>query len=255
MKKLLIFTILFFLLFQSTTSAATTPTPAPTTKETLDKKLSEQINNLKEKIASRVSELNLVEKRGMIGVITEVSGNKLTLTDVYGKTRFADVDEITKFSSGSNKTFGLSDLKKGTRVTVLGLYNKQSKRILARFIATTVDPVFLSGAISSLDEENFQATITTPDGKQHKVDVQTSTKTFTVDEENSLAKSGFSKLQIGNRVTVVGFPDKTDSSLLVANRFIAFPLLTRHPKIMVSEPAPTVADSTPSPTRKATPTP
>jgi len=256
MKKLLILVILFFLVFHPTANAATpTPTkPQPSTKETLDKKLSDQINNLKEKIASRVSELNLVERRGMIGVISEVSGNKLTLTDIYGKTRFADVDEITKFSSGSNKTFGLSDLKKDTRITILGLYNKQSKRILARFISTTVDPVFLSGAISALDEDNFQATVATPDGKQMKIDVQTTTKIFTADQDNALNKSGFSKLQIGNRVVIIGFPDKKDSALLVANRLLAFPLLARHPKIKVSEPAPTASETTPSPTKKVTPT-
>src|SRR5574342_384350 len=114
---------------------AATPTPttaASPTKEALDKKLSEQISNLKEKIASRVSELNLVDRRGMIGVISEVSGNKITATDISNKTRFIDVDEITKFSSSSDeKSFGLSDLKKGMRISVLGIYNKQSKRILA----------------------------------------------------------------------------------------------------------------------------
>ena len=100
MKKiLLIISILFFIINPAKTDAATpTPTTAayPTAKEALDKKLNEQINNLKEKIASRVSELNLVERRGMIGVISEVSGNKITLTDASGKTRFVDVDEITK---------------------------------------------------------------------------------------------------------------------------------------------------------------
>ena len=79
MKKLLfLVTVLFF--FTNTSSAfAVSPTPAKlktastsANKEGLDEKLNEQINNLKEKIASRVSELNLVERRGMIGVVTEV---------------------------------------------------------------------------------------------------------------------------------------------------------------------------------------
>src|SRR5688572_24620418 len=122
MKKIFfIITILALLLPLPANAVTTTPTPTkqqPTVKETLDKKLSDQINQLKEKIASRVSELNLVEKRGMIGVVAEVSGNKIIVTDIWGKTRFVDVDEITKFSSGSNKTFGLSDIKKGTRITI-----------------------------------------------------------------------------------------------------------------------------------------
>lgn len=235
------------------TPTAVKPTASPTTKETLDKKLSDQINQLKEKIASRVSELNLVERRGIIGIITEVPGNKITLIDVSGKTRFVDVDEITKFSSGSNKSFGLSDLTKGTRISVLGLYNKQSKRILARFINTTVDPVFISGAISNLDEENFYATITTPDGKQIKLDVQTTTKTVSYSKDEELVKSGFSKLELGNRVTVIGFPDKKDPNLIVANRIVVLPTLPKNPKIIISVPSPT-EEITTTPTKKVTPT-
>ena len=236
-----------------------TSSPSPTTKETLNDKINEQINQLKTKIASRVSELNLVEKRGMIGTVSEVVANKITLTDVAGKTRFVDVDEITKFSSASNKSFGLSDLTKGTKITVLGLYNKQSKRILARFIYTTVDPTVLHGAISDLDKKNFFVTMTTPDQKQTKIDVQTSTKIFGYDTTDGLAKLGFSKLAIGDRIAVIGYPDKKDATLLVASRLIDLSILPRNPKIIVSQAEPTESTKTsitptPTITKKITPT-
>lgn len=256
MTKVLFLVILFLFSSSANVFAATTPTPTKpqpsvTVKETLDKKLTDQINNLKEKIASRVSELNLVERRGMLGVITEVSGNKITLKDIYGNTRFVDVDEITKFSSSTNKTFGLSDLTKGTRVSVLGLYNKQSKRILARFINTTIDPTVISGTLASIDEKNFQAVIIAPSGKQVKIDIQTTTKIFTVTADTTIEKTGFSKLQIGNRILVIGYPDKKDASLLVVSRLLAFPKLTKNPKIIISEPSPTLAkEDTPTPTTK-----
>src|SRR2546423_2045460 len=107
---------------------ALTPTANPTgTNPTVSQKqdvLVNQINQLKEKIASRVAELNLVEKRGVIGTVSDVSANQISITDITGKTRYVDVDEITKFSSSqAKKSFGLSDLTKGTRISVLGLYN------------------------------------------------------------------------------------------------------------------------------------
>src|SRR5882724_3162510 len=121
MKKLIYVLVLTLLLSNATTALAVSPTPAKAkaasssaTKEGLDEKLNEQINNLKEKIASRVSELNLVEKRGMIGVVVEVASNKITVKDVQGKNRVIDVDELTKFSSNSSSTFDLSDITKGT---------------------------------------------------------------------------------------------------------------------------------------------
>src|SRR6266403_1163458 len=167
--------IIFSLLFTFSAAPVFAITPTPTTvkptpsaaaKEGISKKLDEQINELKEKIASRVSELNLVEKRGIIGVVTDISTSKITLKDISDNVRFVDVDEITKFSSTSNKSFGLSDIKKDMRLNVLGLYNKQSKRILARFISTTVDPTFISGSVSDLDKTNFFITVTTADQKQ-----------------------------------------------------------------------------------------
>ncbi len=244
-------------------AATTTPTPTKTIpsvtgKEGINEKLNAQINELKEKIASRVSELNLVDRRGMIGVVTDVSGNKITLTDVLGKTRFVDVDEITKFSSASNKSFGLSDITKGTRLSIIGIYNKQSKRILASFINTTVDPTFLSGTISDLDTKNFFITLTTVDGKKVKLDIQTSTKIFSADKSYELSKLGFSKLEIGDRLIAIGYPDKKDANVIVPTRIIDLAVLPKNPKISVPtvEPTETI---TPTPstkkTTKVTPTP
>jgi len=252
MKKLLLIILSLLFLFPASPVLAVTPTPTPAkvspsaaVKEGISKKLDEQINELKEKIASRVSELNLVEKRGMIGVVTDISGNKITIKDVADNVRFVDVDEITKFSSASNKSFGLSDIKKGVRLNVLGLYNKQSKRILARFVSTTVDPTFVSGSISDLDKTNFFITVITPDQKQIRIDVQTSTKISSYDKTNDLTKIGFSKLSIGDRITVIGYADKKIVNQIVGDRVIDFLDLPKNPKIKISQPQPS---ETPTPT-------
>src|SRR5579859_6721935 len=130
-KTLITATILFLLTANSAIAAAPTPTPTSTA-------LNSQINQLKDKIANQVSKLKLVEKRGIVGSIETVSNNQITLTDIQGNLRYVDVDEITKFSSVSNSSFGLSDLKKGMLVRVLGIYNKDSQRILARYIDAEV---------------------------------------------------------------------------------------------------------------------
>lgn len=228
--------MIMLLTFVTSVNAAT-PTPATTTptKQAINEKLNEQINQLKEKIASRVSELNLVEKRGMIGTVSEVSGSKITLTDVQGNTRFVDVDEITKFSSASNKTFGISDITKGTKISVLGLYNKQSKRILARFVNTSVDPIFISGTITDIDSKNFIISVTTVDNKKMKLDNQTSTKTFDYDKDDGLVKSGFSKLAVGDRISAIGFADKVDAAMIVPSRIINLSNIASNPKIVVPE--------------------
>jgi len=230
-------TILFFALTANPVhAAAAAPTTklSPTTAPNVGgEKLDQQINQLKNKIASRVAELNLVEKRGFIGVVTQVEGTKLTLTDVAGKTRFVDVDEITKYTGGK-ANFDLSDITKGTRISVLGLYNKQSKRILARFINLATSPTFLSGVISDIDSKKFIVTIMTEDQKQIKLDVQTATKVLTQDKEEGMIKYGFSKLKINDRVYAIGAPDKKNPALFSTTRLIVLPELPQNPKIMIA---------------------
>lgn len=251
MKKftLLLITILFFLTPATALALTPTPTlpkhttltPSPSSSTTpgLEDKLKDQIDQLKTKIASRVAELNLVEKHGLIGTVAEVSGNQVTVTDTQGKTRFVDVDEITKFTSpGTKGSFGLSDLTKDKKITVLGLYNKQSKRILARFISTTVNPAIVSGNISAIDKKNYTLTVTMEEGKEQKVDVETATKISVYSKADGISRSGFSKLSNGDRVQIIGYPDKKDSTLLVADRIITFPDLPKNPKIVIKEPEP-----------------
>lgn len=258
MKKLIIvFTICIVFAGNSQTAQAQTTNTTKTTtsektasaganKEGLENKLNDQVNKLKDKIASRVSELNLVEKRGLIGVVKEVSANKITVTDPDGKTRFVDVDEITKYTAGASRgTFSLTDITKGTKIAVIGLYNKQSKRLLARFVQLTVDPTYIQGTIASIDKKNFQVTVALPDQKQQLVDIVTTTKISTYNKEEGLVKAGFSALQVGDRVTVMGYPDKKDTNLLVASRLMSLVGLPRNPKIVVQEqPASESAEKT-----------
>jgi len=272
MKKLsLICTIILFVSInaqavnaQVKTTTKATPTPiksepaasASADKAGLEEKLNDQVNKLKDKIASRVSELNLVEKRGIIGTVTEIAANKITVTDPDGSTRFIDVDEITKFTSGSTQgTLDISDIKKGNEIAAIGLYNKQSKRLLARFISLTVDPIYIQGTIASVDKKNFQMTLATVDQKQVLVDIVTTTKILSFDKDSGLTKAGFSSLQAGDRATVIGYHDKKTPTLLVASRIMNLAGLPRNPKIVVpqqeaSSSAQAEVSETPAPTTK-----
>lgn len=253
--------LLIFSVFTLVTTFSTSPalaqsntTPAPTKTDAVAGKLDDQINQLKEKIASRVSELNLVEKRGTIGTVTEVKGNQITLTDTAGNTRFIDVDEITKFSSpGTTGTFGLSDITNGTKISILGIYNKQSKRMLARFIKTYTPPTIYSGAITAIDARNFQITVTTPEQKSVKVDIDTATKLSSYTQADGMARYGFSRLAVGDRVTFAGAPDKTDTALIAADRLVDFIDLPKDPRVSAAvagaataSPAASIAPVTPT---------
>lgn len=212
-----------------------TPSPTKSSKSSTDA-LNDQISNLKERIASRVAELRLVEKRGLVGTIAERSDTQLTITDLNGKTRFVDVDDITKFSSPSSKeSFGISDLTKGTKISVLGLYNRQSQRVLARFIVVVILPTYLNGTITSVNDDDFTAKIVTEDSRETTIDIENVTKTSTYTKSDGKVKAGFSKIKTGDRAMIVGFPDKKVANRIVASRVLLFPDFPKNPKITAAE--------------------
>lgn len=244
--------------------ATTTQSPSPTEESNFDN-LSTQINDLKERIASRVAQLRLVEKRGIIGTVTEASNTQITLTDIQGNTRFVDVDAITKFSSVSSKgSFGISDVSKGMKISVIGLYNKQSRRILGRFVNVYIVPTIINGTVLSRNADDFSMEVATEDGKKRTVDVENVTKTNSYSKEDGISRAGFSKIEVDKRVVVVGYPDKKDPDRIVASRVLLLPELPKNPRIsppavIPEEPEPTAVETitpTPSPTKgkKLTPT-
>ena len=224
--------LLFILSFVSAPlSFAVTPTPkspTPSAKPSQNQvpengEELEKIQKIKDIVASKVAELNLVEKRGIIGTITDITGMKVSIKDIKSSTRQIDIDELTKFDISDDDKAGISDLKKGTTYSFVGIYNKETQRLLARNISTTnTIPIYFEGAIQSVNEKEFQITLVDEGGQTKKVDIQSSTKTSLADSGGDLVKSGFSKLEQNSRVLAIGFLDKKDKNLISALRVIHF---------------------------------
>ena len=220
--------------YATTASLSATAVPSPSASTSAEQKNSDLINNLKDRIASRVAQLKLVERRGVIGKVTAVTDTQITLEDVRNNTRFVDVDELTRFSSPSAKgSFGISDIKKGTTLGILGLYNKQSKRILARFVNVLILPVHIHGVVTKIDKQNFITQIATEGAQQIFIDIETSTRTSSYTKADGLKRAGFSKVTKGERITVIGFPDSKKPDHVIATRIILFSELLPNPKINV----------------------
>jgi len=233
MKKSFFIIVLFLILTVGVSkniyAAVATPTPATTpTQGDI-----QQIDDLKTRIASRVAQLKLVEKKGIIGSVTDATNSQITLTDVNGNIRFVDVDELTKFSNpnASGTSFGISDINKGMKLGILGLYNKQSRRILARHVGVLTMPKILIGAVSSIDSKNFNFNLVSEDNKQTFIDVETVTKTYSYSSGATLISAGFSKIKVDESIIVIGFPDKQNPDHIIATRILLFPDVPKSPKI------------------------
>lgn len=218
---LLILTPNIALAQEDTTEKETTPTAAPSTNQVpeSDEEI-ERVQRIKDIVASKVAELNLVEKRGIIATVTELASTEIKAIDYKDKNVTIDVDELTNFDF-EDEDFGISDLEVGQVYSFVGLYNRDSEKLLARFISQPDSiPNYIDGAISEINEDDFQISVVNADNKTFTVDIENSTDTMLVDSEGGLEESGFSGLEVGQRVIVVGFI--TDETEMSASRLIHF---------------------------------
>lgn len=206
--------------------------------------LQKQVDELKTRIASKVAELNLVEKKAILGLVTEISDTQITLQTINNDTRFADVDELTKFSSSSTGSFGISDIKKGMSLGVIGLFNKDSRRTQARLIyEEQKPPVVIYGAVYSIDAKSFNIVVAKENGAKNIVEIETVTKTYTY-SDGDLIKAGFTKIKEGETVVAIGVLDIANKNKLVASRVLLFPEIAASSKINLDKNIPTIPAST-----------
>jgi hypothetical protein len=241
MKKILFFTIFITLIIlaNNLSFAATTSTIAPQSSNTPTPSAGNksQLDDLKAKIASKVAELKLTEKRGFVATVTEATGTQITVLDLLNNQRFIDIDELTKFSSPSDTSFGISDIKKDYTLGILGIYNKQSQRILAREVNLITVPKFVNGVVSSVNKDEYSLKIFTEEQKEITVDVENVTRTFSYSSDTGLAKSGFSKIIAGANIVLTGYQSKTDKTRITASRIILLPEIPSDPLINIASQA------------------
>lgn len=227
--------------------AATTPTVKPSQNQISTNSADlEKIQRIKDIVASKVAELKLVEKRGFIAKATDITNSQVTATDTKGNTRYIDIDELTKFDVTSKGSSGISDMEKGVNYSFVGLYNKESQRLLARKISSVKSlPIYFEGSVVSVDEDEYQIQIVNEKGEKKTVDIQNSTKTNLASVEGDLTKSGFSKIALNDRVLAIGFLDKKDETLIAALRVIHFEDIppSKEMQSYVKLPTPTPAGS------------
>ncbi len=211
----------------------TTPTAAPSGNQVPESAEEiERVQRIKDIVASKVAELNLVEKKGILATVNKVSNTEIKATDNKDQSITIDVDELTNFDFDEDD-FGISDLNTGSIYSFVGLYNKDSEKLLARFISQPDSiPNYIEGAISELFEDDFQISVVDELGNVTTVDIEKSTDTMILGDDGSLEKSGFSGFEVGQRIIVVGF--STGKNEAQASRIIHFANIPAAAKVLAN---------------------
>lgn len=198
---------------------AQTATSSSTPKEKIDSK----VDDLKERLATRVAELRQTAPKAIYGTVSNVTVTTLTVDTQQKAMKIELTDDIEVFQilKGKRTTLSTDDIDKNDVVTITGDYDSTIDILKATtiFIESTVKTIRLHGIISEVNKSDNAFTIKGVDGQTYTIDVETTTKTNTWGS-SGLEKTGFSKLLVGQFVSILGNPDTKDETQIKALRIL-----------------------------------
>lgn len=247
MKRIKITLLILLLSFSSiyivripAASAAKTASPSTPLENNLDTILSDknssastldklkQIRDLKEKIATKVSQIRQTSQGAVYGQVKEISPANLTLTNLKGDIQFTLNADIIVYSltDTGRKESSLGKITKGMSISVFGIYDEGKKNLDPRFIYLQNLPVRLIGKIADIDKTNYTVTV-----KENQtttlVDIEKSSKTFKFDTSSSKwVLIGFSKLSLGDLVHILAIKDEKAEDRVQAQKIYTLNFLT-----------------------------
>lgn len=212
MKKAFLFLFLFsssliiFIIYSSIIySPVSAQTPgtedlSPTVKQeenSLQKDVQDKIDDLKERLATRVAEIRAKSKRAFHGTIVDKDETAFSLQNNEVKTTIV-VDEqttIVQITSAGRNAISASALEAGKKITAFGILDLDQKTLLAKRVILREAPLMLYGTAREIDQNKGTIAMADAGGEKYLLDYEIRTKCVIWDsEEKKLSSCGLSKI-------------------------------------------------------------
>jgi len=236
MKKIIYVLLVLFVLFVSATVNA-----QETSEDPEETGIKEKINDLKERLATKVAELRAQNKRSFYGVIKEKSETNMILLYRDEEIPVAVDDKTAYYSinaAGKQSDAKLDSFEPGETATVFGQLDLDNKTVIASYLYEQQLPLIDQGTVTEVDEDDGSFTIKSASGSI-TLDYEINTR-CTLLEDKEKTRCGLSSISIGDQVFLRIEPDEKDISRAKALRILLVP--------QQEEPT-----STPSPKPETTP--
>ena len=253
MKKItLIFLITLISLLPGQAVHAATEATAPAKQDLAPRDNQKQINDLKDRLATKVAELRQLQRKAIFGTVKAVSTSTATIEtktkDV--KIELTDDIKIAQIIKGTRTKLTADNLDKGDQVAVFGEFDATLDLLKAKVIFIQAAPTQrIAGMVTDTSKADFTLTVKTPEGKNYIVDIETVTKIAVWTADKGITKGGFSKITVGDTVHVAGSLVPKKDNRMSASRILDLGNLSGTP---IATPTPA---ETPTSTGKATPKP
>ena len=217
MKKRLILIAVLFICFSNFADAQTEPdlpSPTPTEVQEIKDELKNKINDLKERLATRVAEIREQNKRAFFGIVKEKDEVSLILENNERKTTVAYDDETTieQNINGKISQTETSNLKVGANSVAFGILDIDQKTLVAKKIIIKTAPLFSVGKVAETDTNKGALSIKEPNGSSSSFDYEIKTKCLLwVTGTQKLTSCGLSKIKVGDFAVIRGEANKDNS--------------------------------------------
>lgn len=227
MKRLstLIIALCFFAIalpvHAQTATAAATTTPA-------DSK-SQQIEDLKDRLATKVAELRQSKRLAAYGTIKSVSISTFVVETKTKDLKIELTDDLKVFQmlKGKRTALKTDNLEKGDIITVFGEYDTTLELLQAKVVfIQAAAPMQIAGTVTATNKDDYTVTIETTDKKTYTVDFETTTKT-SLWNGTALEKGGFSTFIAGDTIFVTGAAVPKKENRVSATRITDLPSQVR----------------------------
>jgi len=256
MKKLILIAILFlFPVGTLAVEASPTATAVPVKNK--------QVEDLKERLATKVAQLRQTERRAIYGTVkvTTISTFTIETTSKDVKIELTDDIKVFQMLKGKRTALTTEDVAKGDVVSVFGDWDTAVEVLKAKVIFIhnsneTMTRVF--GTITESKKTDYTITMESKDGKTYVIDFETATKTSVWSKDKGIEKGGFSKLIAADTIVVIGTPVPKKENRISAMRILTLGNLTGEKPTATPTPAEkeaTGSSTKPSVTPAKSPTP
>lgn len=195
--------ILLYCLLTSSVTIAQTPSETASSSPTVV--VDKDIQQLKDKIANKVSEIRKQNNRAISGFVTSIDGDnmKLSTSGEVNQVKFDDsLTKVFKVLGTTKKEIKKEDISKNDYVIVSGVV--ADNIITANVVLIDENFVADSGKITEINKENYNIKVLTSDKSTYSLDIETSTKQYMINIKTLLSETiGFSKLKEGDTVHFV----------------------------------------------------
>ena len=183
---------------QSTTKSVDLNTPTP--EKSL---LNDQIQILKDKIATKVAEISKSNKQVLVGTVQTTDEAGFSILS-KGTTVKALIDsDMTTYENiiDPSKKITLKNIKKDAYVLLDGVMLGNEFSVKTVYLQLQYE--IIAGTIKNIDSKQYLVDVITSDQETITIDIEKSTVQRKIDSQLSIVKAGFSDYAVGDRIQCV----------------------------------------------------